>query len=160
MLVARQRGLDAETFVSGLMALLAGEAVQSQVENPFNDPVVHVSDSEEYQHILPSTWSKQATVASAEWSLPSTSPMLMSLPESEDSTEVVGEGEDGKGTWAGVRGAKGEERRSSRSSVLTAIRKPAIERVEPSGKESQGQRRGWKTRLSGAKACRAGAKKD
>jgi hypothetical protein len=42
--VARQRGLQVEPFVDGLMALLSSEQVGSYAsENPFEDPVVHLS---------------------------------------------------------------------------------------------------------------------
>jgi hypothetical protein len=153
VLVARQRGLQAEAFVNGLMALLASEGVKSRApENPFDDAVVHMSDSEEFQHVSSEASSRRTTMASPEWSWSSASLVLMSLPESEDSTQVE-ERQDGKrarqctsmsGTWAGMRDADGDERRSSRSSVLTAIRKPSKERVGPSGKEQRG---GWKKRL-------------
>jgi hypothetical protein len=153
VLVARRRGLQVEVFVEGLMTLLGSEGVESPTpENPFDDPVVRSLDSEGFQHV--SSGASQGP-----------SPGLMCVTESGGLSQVASR-VDAKpprqctsmsGTWAGMRDTNEEERGNSRSSVLTAIRKPSTEMVASSRK---GQGRGWMERLSGAKAAGARAKRD
>jgi hypothetical protein len=153
ILVARRRGLPVDVFVKGLMALLDSEGVESRTpENPFDDPVVQSVDSEGFQHVS-SGASEDA------------SPGLMSVPECGGSTQVASrvdakpprQSTSMSGTWAGMRNTNEEERRNSRCSVLTAIRRPSTEMVASSTK---GPLRGWMERLSGAKAAGARVKRD
>jgi hypothetical protein len=154
--VARRRGLQVEVVVEGLMTLLGSEgAERATPENPFDDPVVRSVDSEGFQHVQHgSSGASQGP-----------SPGLMRVAESGGLSQVASRVDarpprqctSMSGTWAGMRDTNEEERRNSRCSVLTAIRKPSTEMVASSTK-SQG--RGWMERLSGAKAAGARAKRD
>jgi hypothetical protein len=165
VVVARRRGLQVEVVVEGLMTLLGSEGVERATpENPFDDPVVRSVDSEGFQHVQRVQHVQHVQHGSSGASQ-GPSPGLMCVAEPGGLSQVASRVDarpprqctSMSGTWAGMRDTNEEERRKSRCSVLTAIRKPSTEMVASSTK-SQG--RGWMERLSGAKAAGARAKRD
>jgi hypothetical protein len=178
--VARRRGLQVEVVVEGLMTLLGSEGVErAPPENPFDDPVVRSVDSEGFQHVqhvrhvqhvqhvrhVQHVQHVQHAQHGSSGASQGPSPGLMCVAESGGLSQVASRVDarpprqctSMNGTWAGMRDTNEEERRSSRCSVLTAIREPSTEMVASSRK---GQGRGWMERLSGAKAAGARAKRD
>jgi hypothetical protein len=162
VVVARRRGLQVEVVVEGLMTLLGSAGVERATpENPFDDPVVRSVDSEGFQHVQHVRHVQHGSSGASQ----GPSPGLMCVAESGGLSQVASRVDarpprqctSMSGTWAGMRDTNEEERRSSRCSVLTAIREPSTEMVASSTK---GQGRGWMERLSGAKAAGARAKRD